>query len=226
MSKERPIIFSSPMVLALLDGRKTQTRRIIKPQPEVSSIPNYGTHAWRPDKQEAHYFDFQNLKSFETAFNPRVCCPYSADRLYVRETWREAFSETHECFAYKADLKYKCGKQTPPDLEQLTALNGGWKPSIHMPKKACRLWLEVVDIRVERLQDISEEDAVCEGARFTNFGNLPGWHFKDIKSHEDCLATAKYAFANLWESINGVNSWTTNPWVWVISLKKMESLCQ
>lgn len=220
--KETPILFSTPMVKATLEGRKTQTRRIIKPQPENAKLATYKDNlVWHPNKNATHLFDPNVSSSIENAFNPRCYCPYGwiGDRLWVRETWRHALSETHECFAYKADNMYKCGKKAPDDFTPT------WRPSIFMPKKACRLWLEITNVRVERLQDISEEDAIAEGAMFTDFGKNrygeqnPSWHFSPVKSSDECLGTARYAFGNLWESINGLGSWDINPWVWVLEIK-------
>ena len=162
--KERPIIFSTPMVKAILDGRKTQTRRVIKDQPPLSM---------------RDMFKPKNLK-----------CPYGqvGDRLWVRETFKP-----YNCmggFAYKADGDLSTGFP--------------WKPSIHMPRGASRITLEITESRAERLQDISEEDAKAEG----------------VKCCPNAVSDYKHHFMILWDSINGKKyPWDSNPWVWVISFK-------
>jgi hypothetical protein len=190
--KERPIIFNAAMVNAILSGQKTQTRRIIKPAP-----------AWV-------------MKSGVMSFKGRVglphsICPYGQieDRLWVRETIDGIWG----CDAsYMAD-----------DTRLADVLEGWWDepqrlpikriPSIHMPRWASRITLEITDLRVERLQDISEEDAKAEGVPLDcPIGN--------IKAYQK--APYSYCFAQLWESINGEGSWDANPWVWVISFKKVE----
>lgn len=178
---QHPIIFSTPMVRGILDGRKTQTRRIIKPQPYKNG------DTW-------HY----NKKSFGNSPPNEVCnspipglkCPYGqpGDLLWVRETWAPAMGEI--CF--KADYSDKVLSEKRN--------KGLWKPSIHMPKAAARLWLKITDVRVERLHDISEKDAIAEGCTRTR--------------KEDY--SAEWDFADLWESIYGGESWEANPWVWVI----------
>lgn len=174
--KERPILFSAPMVRALLDGRKTQTRRVVKPQPTATreeAIRTYGKGG--TFILEAGFFG--------------VRCPYGqlGDRLWVRETWGACAGSP----VYRADDNATC-----PD-------GGRWKPSIHMPRWASRITLEVTGVRVERLQDISEEDAIAEG--------VP-------EQRGD-----PWAFQCLWDSINGARercSWAANPWVWAITFSR------
>jgi hypothetical protein len=198
---ERPILFSTAMVQAILSSKKTQTRRIVKSQSEGTPcfLPNSGkgtfayTFAGRTDGIEWHLDGIQS--------------PYGivGDRLWVRETWRE----DGDGFAYKADDE---------------RLSGKWKPSIHMPKKACRLRLEIQDIRVERLKDISEEDAISEGISYFDFApnNRYGWnwHWGNPKSYEECFSSPQNAFGGLWVSINGEDSYDANPWVWIIKFSK------
>ena len=178
---ERPILFSAPMVRALLAGTKTQTRRVVKRNAYEKSI-----HA--------------------DQFAPPTCaCPYGqpGDRLWVRETWAkwgrddqcgEGPSVTHEPI-YRAD-------GSPWDEQDK------WRPSIHMPRAASRILLEITSVRVERLQDISEADTVAEG----------------IPAGEVSPADAgRFAYRLLWESINGPDSWAANPWVWVLEFKRVEA---
>lgn len=199
----RPILFSGPMVRALLDGRKTQTRRIVKAKDSDSSrcitLPMLmkNVNEWR--LQDCRWF---GIDGYDTLV---FCdCPYGevGDRLWVRETWSvkgydsaKAFNESECHTAYRAD-----GDESPFVTK--------WKPSIHMPRWASRLTLEITGVRVERLNAISSADAEDEGV--TLFG-------KDNRVGEETLYQA--AFRELWESINGEGSWASNPWVWVVEFK-------
>jgi len=131
---------------------------------------------------------------------------------------------------YKADfpLVYEGAEWDPSEKITFNVEDYKWKPSIFMPKTACRLFLKIKSIRVERLQSISEGDAVAEGMKFTDFGKNQwgdqkrGWHYSEVNSADQCLGTAKWAFGNLWQSINGPESWAANPWVWVVEFEKCE----
>jgi hypothetical protein len=186
--KERPILFSGPMIRAILEGRKTQTRRIVNPQP--FTFPKQ-----HPGQREI-------IREIERKGN-RYGQP--GERLWVRETWRQ-FGAQH---LYRAD--FEPGKDVC-----------AWKPSIHMPRFACRLLLEITSIRVERLQSISENDAVAEGIEPLAHLDIKkyGWRFKDYIGSSACLPIA--SFQTLWQSINGPESWNQNPWVWVIEFKRIE----
>lgn len=184
---ERPIVFSTEMVKAIFEGRKTQTRRLIKPQPEiVDKEPRFIKNTWA--------FYHNTIKKYQNGLIVESS-PYGKikDLLYVRETW----AEYHGGIIYKADQKYN-------DIVDGDLIR--WKPSIHMPKKYARLWLKVKNIRVESLQDITEEDVRAEG----------------IKQECGCTACIcrglKRDFEDLWNSINEKRGygWDTNPWVWVI----------
>ena len=167
------------MVRAILDGRKTQTRRVVKPQPDEVKDPN------------AKVALITCLRFYQGG--KEHSCPYGApgDRLWVRETFA---MESPTCPVYLADQTDKTTVER-------------WKPSIHMPRKLSRLTLEIVSVRVERSQDITEEDALDEGV------------FLNPTTH---LATeAREAYGRIWESINGFGSWALNPWVWVIEFKKL-----
>jgi hypothetical protein len=185
---ERPILFSGEMVRALLEGRKTQTRRIIKPQPDIADpeLEKVLPAAW-----EDGFID--------------VKCPYGiiGDRLWVRETF---CAESQQTIHYRADgWEYDGG--------------GGWKPSIHMPRWASRIDLEVTAVRVERLQDISEADAVAEGIEsFMQYGQQA---YADYLKRRHCVYDSRFSFKSLWESINGFDSWQVNPWVWVIEFRRV-----
>lgn len=166
-------MFSTPMIQAILDGSKTQTRRIVKPHP--SSL--------------------DNLK-----------CPYgqSSDRLWVREAWSTAIAD----YIYKADY------EKHPS-------NGVWKPSIHMPRIASRIDLEIIDVRLERLQDISEQNALTEGIK--PIKDDRGWNKYTIQMPLASYnaPTAKEVFEMAWDAINGEGSWDKNPWVWVINFRRI-----
>lgn len=200
--KERPILFSGPMVRAILEGRKTQTRRIMKQQPQlVVGDGNKITGAqWWYDKG-----DFALNRKTVVNF----LCPYGlvGDRLWVRETFSDLRGMGFDMpFAYRADsLKdYGSGLQEDGDSKRCRLDYGvKWTPSIHMPRVASRIALEITAVRVERLQDISEEDAKAEGIERRA---LDPWN--------------RTAFMRLWQGINGPESWANNPWVWVVEFRK------
>lgn len=204
---DRPILFSAPMVRAILAGTKTQTRRAVKPwEPRLMNLR-------RPVPDDVSYLpDFTCYRS---------TCPYGqpGDRLWVRETW--AFG-THALAAARDEdgpFVYAADGTTQGRLCDR------WRPSIHMPRSASRITLEVTGVRVERLQDISEADARAEGASCrrissgdARMGLSDWWSFGTDRGGEDIggAFTAKQGYELLWESINGAGSWDANPWVWVI----------
>lgn len=193
MTKERPILFSAQMVRAILDGRKTQTRRVINPQP-----------IWVADPSVP-------FKTTDADPKGIINCPYgkTGDRLWVRETF--CYHDDLAMYLYKAD-DVTCCK---------------WKPSIHMPRWASRITLEIVSVRVERLQDISEKDAIAEGISKVPFRPCEGWPICDgyMVGKDDGVtglaAKASTAYKKLWESINGPGSWDLNPWVWVVEFRRI-----
>jgi len=193
--KTIPIIFSTPMVKAILAGRKTQTRRIIKPQPSLDYDSGYVY--WGK-----HIFDIHDQP---LSHDLPLLCPYGqpGDRLYVRETWQKV-SYPDGTTARKVVTIYRAD-------DEAGHINKGWKPSIHMPRAAARIILEITDVRVERLQDISEEDAIREGVKQKTFEG-----FSDKKT------SFKYGFLQVWTDIYGNISWNSNPWVWCISFKRIE----
>lgn len=217
--KERPILFSGPMVNAILDGRKTQTRRKCKRQPTPElfqtkyrlrrNYPNPGTSTWwTADKGQL----------FPVLIDG-VDCPYGqpGDRLWVKETWQDtSLDDVTKCFSYRATWR----DEEPPE--------GGWRPSIFMPRRASRILLEITAVRVEQLQDISEEDAVAEGCNETHLEHTEDCsdeHCALAGGQADCcgyLVSARLEYKSLWESINGKGSWEANPWVWVIEFKVLE----
>lgn len=217
--KERPILFSGPMVRAILEGRKTQTRRVVKPQPP-SKFPfaqdgTLGgiTAFWWTDKD----IDLDDI-AWWPGYDDQdaVKCPYGSpgDRLWVRETWCHIGSHTgpHTGVRTIEDVRYKA------DGDGYV-----WRPSIFMPRWASRITLEIVSVRVERLQDISEEDAETEGyERETFYRELDKLSIARKLNRLTGVERmpAQSWFIDLWESINGAGSWEANPWVWVIEFKR------
>ncbi|NBN86017.1 hypothetical protein [Proteus sp. G2300] len=191
--KERGIIFNAEMVKAILDGRKTQTRRIVK-----NVMLDNGIWLKKPTKTRSgtttHVLDApkHNL------------CPLGkiGDRLYVREAFKAGVC-TESTIAYKATHK-------PSDLEEGWYEEIKWTPSIHMPRRYSRITLEITNIRVERLNDISNDDAKSEGCWYGRGGGTP-----------DKALTPSDQFPTLWEEIYGDGSWSSNPWVWVIEFKRI-----
>ena len=199
--RERPILFSAPMVRALLAGTKTQTRRAMKLHPSAIACCCGGTAArWKVSDGDQWYCGICGGGNRLTSRDvDGIRCPYGApgDRLWVKETHGFVTSDrdgpVHDSLVFRAD-----GNE---------GWSGKWRPSIHMPRWASRITLEITGVRVERLQDISEDDAKAEGAPSSI--HLPGGRF------------ANENFAHLWWSINGDGSWDANPWVWVVEFKRI-----
>ncbi len=223
--KKRPILFSGAMVRALLAGTKTQTRRSVKPQPkEDSSID--GT---RGLVVNGHVTDAIGW----AAWNP---CPYGrpGDRLWVRESWQGPLLQEFEIdadpdwhyashihqYQNPAHCEYAAdGGPKPEYTDADDVMRQGWRPSIHMPRWASRITLEITGVRVERLQDISIEDAKAEGAWGPDDSIV-----QKVADHfgiDIFAANPRKAFQMLWEQINGPDSWDANPWVWAIEFKRL-----
>ena len=182
----KPILFSTPMVQAILDGRKTQTRRVIKDK----DITNW--FDIDVDGKPIAYIDQETGDSYPPTHRAKY---QPGDILWVRETWAKRIHSDNRYY-YKADNNLGAIFNREDDK---------WRPSIFMPREAARIFLRVKNVRVERVQDIGEEDALAEGVEWLNF------------------ATAKEAFTALWDGINGkrVYGWDTNPWVWVVEFEHM-----
>jgi hypothetical protein len=240
---DHPILFSGAMVRALLAGTKTQTRRMVKPQPTEPCACDL-------DDECTHTFVERGVVRAPARWGSHpVPCPYgvAGDRLWVRETWGPCDDlaighdlDDAENVAFQADLSacFFDGMQ-PLDTKDWnwdfvgTEQKRGWRPSIHMPRWASRITLEVTDVRVERLQDLSEGDAKAEGlgvitkdgGRMWKYGipdrdGLPGndddgWHWCEWE------ADPRKAYAKLWNSITGPAAWDVNPWVWAVSFKRV-----
>ena len=195
--KERGMIFNGEMVRAILDGRKTQTRRIMKNQP-AGDYPDTPALIRSVDGGFQWYGHYGESSIFN--------CPFGAvgDRIWVRETWAEAGAGAPDLKLYRANYP----EHVPTNYENVPPADEiRWTPSIHMPRWASRLTLEITGVRVERLNDISECDAKSEGA-----------------PTECCVIGDKHflGFRSLWKSIYGEESWKANPWVWVIEFKRVK----
>jgi len=193
--KERPILFSAPMVRAILAGQKTQTRRIVNPR-----------YSWEVDDSEGVNKVYYPCYVTGEPEPMEVPCPYGdvGDRLWVRETHyveRAGYQDGTDRF-----ILYKATDDHAPVSK--------WTPSIHMPRFASRINLEIVEVAVQRVREISREDAIAEGI----FLNDNDWW--DAGNGLRGELSPEAAFRELWASINGSESWTNNPWVWVIEFKR------
>jgi hypothetical protein len=200
--RERPILFSGPMVRAILAGQKTQTRRPVKPQPLGDAA---GVYADRYNHGSDWAFWLPDNRMTE----PRTWrCPYGApgDRLWVRESWADGrriypfdpFIFRAATDAYDEEI---CRKEDD---------RFRWRPSIHLPRRAARLVIDVTDVRVERLWDVSDADACAEGV-------MADW------DGDPSVAAPRGRFRALWERINGAFSWDPNPWVWVVTFRRVDA---
>lgn len=209
--KERPILFSAPMVRAILAGTKTQTRRVVKPQPPRGT---YQVSTWHHPDPRPHFFAWQELphETVMIADDWAHPCPYGqpGDRLWVRETFAKIAGQTQPWIETDYRATYTHGNR----LGDTLGIKKRWTPAIYMPRAASRITLEVTRVRVERLQDISEADAIAEGLTQKN-----GLFATDGEAWQ---IDPRKAYRDLWESINGPGSWEANPWVWVIELKRLE----
>jgi hypothetical protein len=200
---EHPILFSTPMVQAILEGRKTQTRRIVSKSNSLHSLV-WDAFDWSEVYVNSPVGLKVKCKGQEELW--RIWPKWEVgDILWVRESF--VYRDKHDKYYYKADHT-----QFDPYA------HSGWKPSIHMPRAACRIRLQITDIRVERLQDISEEDAIAEGITPHNHsGNA--WYFMENVYYTDDPVSA---YEKLWSKINGEESWNQNPWVWAIAFKGLQ----
>lgn len=212
--KSRPILFSGPMIRAILSGQKTQTRRVIK------QVPTF-LHLGRPimdwplsdlySDGERFWLDVQT--DVDDNMHKEIRCPYGVpgDQLWVRETvslrigashWKDCNAELRQ-ERFVTNRFYRATHNFPVDDQK-------WIPAIHMPRWASRITLEITNVRVERLQDVTEEDAIAEGFNFQTLRN------------ETISARCNFHF--LWEEINAKRGygWDKNPWVWVIEFKRIE----
>ncbi len=216
-TKERPILFKGEMVRAILNGTKTQTRRLVKPSPS----PYVGTPFVSGDGVR---FAHGNGGPAEFAV-----CRYGkpGDRLWVRETWGWSYSAAKDELGKGAEDRLLIDYAATPHDSTKHLIR--WRPSIHMPRWASRITLGVVSVRVERLQDISGKDAEAEGIeRCDNpdhgFINAVGGEIGRLGCPGcggDPDGEAIKSYRSLWESINGPGSWDANPWVWVVTFRRI-----
>jgi len=227
--KERPILFNDEMVRAIQEGRKTQTRRIAK---NIERAPNFRA-GWKA-------FRKYSAVSIDTPA-PMLgrYCPVGVpgERLWVRETWSDVNLQGAPGIAYRADDDIRDLMEEPSFHDEDGAFNyddervkpyhfavwsedllsgseGRWRPSIHMPRWASRITLEITDIRVERLQAISDKDARAEGVDCVHEAESAGVPVEEVRPRS--------AFRALWDRINGEDAWDANPWVWVIEFKRID----
>ena len=220
-TKDRPILFSGDMVRALLDDSKTQTRRVAKTEITMGRDSILAPHR---GQKHAPVFLLP-----EHAADAVACCPYGqpGDRLWVRETWQGPLLKEFEIdadadwhlpshihqYQNPAHCVYAADGGPAPEYTDLDDnMRNDWRPSIHMFRWASRITLEITSVSVERLQDISEADALAEGSL--------DWAAKQNTPVRD-LPEARLVYRQLWEQINGPGSWDVNPWVWVVSFKKV-----
>lgn len=228
--KITPILFKGEMIRALRDRRKTMTRRIVKPQP----LPELNT--MKPVIVNDEVIWERKLTGL-ISITSKVRCPYGmpGDLLWVREAWRLAringvdggvgefatiqYREGFDVFGYRRDWRDHYAdlleREKRWEKSQTGNLWGRWRPSIHMPRWASRLTLELTGVRVERVQDITEADAQAEGVTQRAYPTPDGWIADDN-------ALFSGGFAALWESINGEESWDENQWVWALKFKVHE----
>lgn len=216
--KERPIIFNAEMVRAILDGRKTQTRRFV-PEWQLPRLTKQDPgddpdSRWIAVAQRHPRWGFGVFGATKESCAAQLTeslCPFGGhkDRLWVREAFAAGLC-TKTSYAYRATHK-------PEDLDEGWDERIRWKPSIHMPRYASRINLIITNAHVQRLNDISESEAMEEGVRPAS--SLAQGSYLTPKGD---FATAKVAFQRLWESIYGEESWRSNPWVWVIEFKRVE----
>lgn len=230
--KEKPILFSTPMVQAILEGRKTMTRRIVKPMPGRQSewltddLLNEVPHGeiikggWQMHHPKAG----QTHAGVEVAYDSPlgwIKCPYgqTSDLLWVRETWAPDLAGD-DINSYIEYVRYPADGSRRPIKWVNDYSSYKNRPGIHMNKEYSRIWLQVIDLRVERLQDISESDAKAEGIEKMDESPFP---YKLYSCNTASCVDAKTSFKFLWQDINGDDAWLNNPWVWVISFKVLST---
>lgn len=226
---ERPILFSAPMVRAILEDRKTHTRRIVTPQlPENACLAELHGQDYLVEELRGKLSWFESIDgdAYPCDRKDAIQCPYGqpGDQLWVRESFSFHEAPTDPYFLphgtpgealgihYWADGNPEWGNWDKP------------KPSIHMPRRASRISLELTGVRIERLHAITEADAKAEGVETDEFMEFLDWAHSVAPRDVSCeFPTLRGEFQKLWEKINGTDSWDANPWVWVIEFAKVAS---
>ncbi|CAB4167991.1 hypothetical protein UFOVP860_77 [uncultured Caudovirales phage] len=205
---DRPILFSAPMVRALLDGRKTQARRILKLD---------GMLEPKPDVWEAKEIDgVWHFVSDDPRCGGKLRCPVrfaKGDRLWVREAWAYHGGDEMLYQREPGAVGYRADVETDPRLSFGNVPGGRWRVSIHMPRWASRLTLTVTDVRVQRLQEISEDDCIAEGPPSVEWQPGRGGWMVPSESQPHISMSPRTWYRLLWDTINGAGSWDANPWV-------------
>lgn len=212
--KERPILFSATMVRAILDGSKTQTRRVVKPQfhaeAVVAEVAATTAEGWQTSGHSGLWWDDAGA-----CFDDAIRCPYGmpGDRLWVREAWRTVAGADdippRDLMNVESFTHYEADSIKPAGMGKL-------RPGMFMPRWASRITLGITGVRVQRLQDISEQDARAEGARCADL--VTG---REVLLDQS-LGSFVLHFRDLWDQINGAGAWDANPWVWVVEFKRVK----
>lgn len=223
----KSILFNTEMVRAIMDGRKSCTRRMVKPQPDEKHTYPLGFVTDSTEKKEVGCFGF-GINEYGGSIQYAKPQYQPGDILYVREIW-----ERFECRNCEGDERGNCPKEPKESVLDKTCgcymyratdeISGDakWHPSINMPKEAARIWLKVTNVRVERLQDITEDGAEAEGA-IDNRGFI-----HSPENEYDRIYTAREHFIGIWDrtikkSDLDIYGWDVNPWVWVIEFERCE----
>lgn len=208
----KPILFNTEMVRAIMDGRKSCTRRMVKPQPNEKHTYPLGFVTDSTEKKDVGCFGF-GINEYSGSIQYTKPQYQPGDILYVRETWGHPISlNSDKQYVFRADKIAESGFKNDSHI---------WHPSIHMPKEAARIWLKVTNVRVERLQDITEDGAEAEGA-IDNRGFI-----HSPENEYDRIYTAREYFIKIWDrtikkSDLDIYGWDVNPWVWVIEFERCE----
>lgn len=208
----KPILFNTEIVRAIMDGRKSCTRRMVKPQPNEKHTYPLGFVTDSTEKKDVGCFGF-GINEYSGSIQYTKPQYHPGDILYVRETWGHPISlNSDKQYVFRADKIAESGFKNDSHI---------WHPSIHMPKEAARIWLKVTNVRVERLQDITEDGAEAEGA-IDNRGFI-----HSPENEYDRIYTAREYFIKIWDrtikkSDLDIYGWDVNPWVWVIEFERCE----
>lgn len=219
--RERPILFTDPMVRAVLTDQKTQTRRALKRQPPADT-EWFSTWHHPKDSSGLHYWAGRGGELLDFA----LCCPYGnpGDRLWVREAFDPIYpQDPHYNSGRAIEFDYRATYQHGFRLGDHIGIKKTWKPGIHMPREGSRIALEVTRVRIERLQAISEADAVAEGVAsiiVSDGGESRYVDYAEPDSKCSAFGTARRSYRSLWEQINGKGTWAANPWVWIVEFKR------